>query len=97
VQERFVSGENIAQTAHFIHIGAADLGIIALALALAPRLQDEGRHWEIPVDAYARMDHGGIILPWARDMRAVQALRAFVLGAESKAILRDYGFFLPGE
>ena len=97
VQERFVYGENIAQTAQFIHTGAADIGIIALALALAPALRDEGRYWEIPFEAYPRMDQGGVILPWAKDREAAQALRTFVLGPEGKAILRAYGFFLPGE
>jgi molybdate transport system substrate-binding protein len=97
VHERLVYGENIAQTAQFIHTGAADIGIIALALALAPALRDEGRWWEIPLDAYPRMDQGGVILPWAKDMEAAQALRTFVLGPEGKAILRAYGFFMPGE
>lgn len=97
VQDRLVYGENIAQTAQFIHTGAADIGIIALALALAPALRDAGRYWEIPLDAYPRMDQGGVILSWAKDMEAAQALRAFVLGPEGKAILRDYGFFLPRE
>ncbi len=95
-QARFVFGENIAQTAQFVQTGAADIGIIALALALAPALRDEGRYWEIPLDAYPRMDQGGVILPWAKDMAATQALRTFVLGSEGKDILRRYGFFLPG-
>jgi molybdate transport system substrate-binding protein len=97
VQERLVLGENIAQTAQFIQTGAADIGIIALALALAPALREEGRYWEIPLDAYPRMDQGGVILPWAKDMAAAQALRTFVLAPQSKDILRRYGFSLPGE
>ena len=43
VRERLVYGENIAQTAQFVQTGAADIGIIALALAVAPALKDEGR------------------------------------------------------
>jgi molybdate transport system substrate-binding protein len=97
VQDRFVLGENIAQTAQFIQTGAADIGIIALALALAPALRQEGRHWEVPLDAYPQMNQGGVILPWAKDMAAARALRAFVLAPEGKAVLRRYGFFLPGE
>ncbi|HSF31817.1 MAG TPA: molybdate ABC transporter substrate-binding protein [Candidatus Tectomicrobia bacterium] len=96
-QARFVLGENIAQTAQFVQSRAADIGIIALALALAPALRDEGRYWEIPLDAYPRMNQGGVILPWAKDMAATRALRTFVLGSEGKDILRRYGFFLPGE
>jgi molybdate transport system substrate-binding protein len=97
VEGRLVLGENITQTAQFIQTGAADVGILALALALAPALREEGRYWEVPLDAYPRIDQGGVILPWAKDMVAAQALRAFVLGPEGKDILRRYGFFLPGE
>jgi molybdate transport system substrate-binding protein len=94
---RSILGENIAQTAQFIQTGAADIGIIALGLALAPALRDEGQYWEVPLDTYPRMDQSGVILTWAKDMAAAQALRAFVLGPEGKDILRRYGFFLPGK
>ncbi len=97
VQGRLVLGENIAQTAQFIQTGAADIGIIALSLALAPALREDGRYWEIPLDAYPRMDQGGVILSWVKDIAAAQVLRAFMLSPEGKDILRRYGFFPPGE
>ena len=97
VREQLVYGENIAQTAQFIQTGSADIGIIALALALAPILKAEGQYWEVPLDAYPRIEQGGVILSWAMDVAAAQDLRAFVLGTEGKAVLRRYGLFLPGE
>jgi molybdate transport system substrate-binding protein len=97
VREQLVYGENIAQTAQFIQTGSADIGMIALSLALAPALKDAGQYWEVPLDAYPRIEQGGVILSWATDMAAVRDLRAFVLGTEGKAVLRRYGFFLPGE
>jgi molybdate transport system substrate-binding protein len=74
---------------------AADIGIIALSLAVAPALKDEGRFWEVPLESYPRIEQGGIILSWATDAAAAQAVRAFVLGEEGRAILHQYGFFLP--
>jgi molybdate transport system substrate-binding protein len=97
VQERLVYGENIAHTAQFIHTGAADIGIIALSLALAPAMREEGRYWEIPLDTYPRIEQSGVILPWAKDMAAATAFQTFLLGPEGKAVLQRYGFFLPGE
>jgi molybdate transport system substrate-binding protein len=94
-QERLVYGENIAQTAQFVQTGAADIGIIALSLAVAPALKDEGRFWEVPLESYPRIEQGGIILSWATDTVAAQTLRAFVLGEEGRAVLHRYGFFLP--
>jgi molybdate transport system substrate-binding protein len=96
-QERLVYGENIAQTAQFVQTGSADIGIIALALALAPAMREEGRYWEVPLTAYPRMDQGGVILSWAKEPAAAEALRAFVLGPAGKDVLRRYGFSLPGD
>jgi molybdate transport system substrate-binding protein len=95
VKEKIVNGENVAQAAQFVESGSADAGVIALSLALSPALRDKGRHWEVPLDAYPRLEQGGIILSWAQDRTAALALRAFVLSNEGKAILKRYGFFFP--
>jgi molybdate transport system substrate-binding protein len=97
VKDRLVFGENVAQAAQFVQSGAADAGIIALSLALAPALAAEGRYFEVPLDAYPRMDQGGIVLNRASDPEAARMFRDFVLGAEGRATLKRQGFFLPGE
>jgi molybdate transport system substrate-binding protein len=97
VKDRLVVGENIAQAAQFVESGAADVGLIALSLALAPNMKDKGRYWPVPLDAYPRLEQGGVILTGAKDADAARALRAFLTGAEGRAILKRYGFTLPGE
>jgi molybdate transport system substrate-binding protein len=92
---RLVFGENIAQTAQFVQSGAADIGIIALSLAIAPQMRDSGRHWEIPLDAYPRMEQGGIILNGTKEAAAARAFRDFVLDEHGRAVLKRHGFFLP--
>jgi molybdate transport system substrate-binding protein len=95
VEPRLVLGENIAQTAQFVRSGAADIGIIALALAVAPQMREAGRYWEIPLDAYPRMDQGGMILNWTKEPAAACAFRDFVLGDHGREVLKRHGFFLP--
>lgn len=97
VKDRLVLGENIAQTAQFVESGAADVGLIALSLALAPGMREKGRFWDVPLDAYPRLEQGGLILNWAKDKEATQALRDFLTGKDGRAILKKYGFILPGE
>ena len=97
VEDRFVYGENISQTAQFIESGAADVGIIAHALAVAPDMEDEGRYWEIPLKSFPRMNQGGLITRWASDAELAQAFRDYVLGPHGQQILEGYGFFLPGD
>ena len=79
----------------FVQSGAADAGIVALSLALAPNANGSGRWAEVPLNLYPRMEQGGTILKWAADADAARAFRAFVLGADGRAILKAYGFFLP--
>jgi molybdate transport system substrate-binding protein len=94
-EPKLVYGENIAQAAHFVQSGAADLGVLALSLALAPPLREAGRYWEIPMEAYPRMEQGGIVLKWTKEAVAARAFRDFVLGAPGRAVLDRYGFLLP--
>jgi molybdate transport system substrate-binding protein len=94
-ESKLVYGENIAQTAQFIQSGAADAGLIALSLALAMQTRDRGRYWEIPRDAYPKIEQGGIILSWTKEPIAARRFRDFVLGQHGREVLKRYGFFLP--
>jgi molybdate transport system substrate-binding protein len=97
VKDRLVYAENVAQTAQVIESGAADIGIIALSLAVAPALKGKGRYWEIPLAAYPRMEQGGVILSWARHPNAARELRDYIMAPPGQAVLRRYGFSLPGQ
>lgn len=97
VKDRLVLGENIAQTAQFIESGAADVGIIALSLAMAPSMRDKGTYWPVPLDAYPRLEQGGIILSRAHEPEAAAKLVAYMSGADGRRVLRSYGFIIPGE
>ena len=97
VKERLVLGENIAQTAQFVQSGAADVGLLAMALALAPAMKEAGRYAEVPLTAYPRMDQGGAILKSTKQPALARQFRDMLLSAEGKELLRGYGFYLPGE
>jgi molybdate transport system substrate-binding protein len=97
VASRLVYGENIAQTAQFVQSGAADVGILALSLAVAPQMRNAGRFWQVPLDAYPQMEQGGIILKSSRNLEAARAFREFVLGGHGREVLERYGFYLPGK
>ena len=96
VRPKLVVGENVGQAMQFVQSGAADAGIVALSLALAPNVMNKGRRFEIPVSTYPRLEQGGTILKWAADVDAARALRGFMLSADGQAILTQGGFFLPG-
>ena len=94
VKPKLVYGENVAQTAQFVQSGAADIGIIALSLAIAPQMHDTGKYWQVPLEAFPTMEQGGIILKWTKDAESARAFRDFVLGEHGREALKRYGFFL---
>jgi molybdate transport system substrate-binding protein len=94
---KLVFGENVAQALQFVESGNAQIGVVALSLALSPAVRARGRYWETPLDQYARLEQGGVIMRWAKDADAARSLRSFVTGSDGKTILRKYGFVLPGE
>src|SRR5262249_4385528 len=51
VQSKIVYGENISQTAQFVQSGNAQVGIVALSLALSPAMR-EGKQWTVPDGLY---------------------------------------------
>jgi molybdate transport system substrate-binding protein len=96
-KSRFVLGENISQAAQFVQTGAADIGVIALSLALTDTMK-QGRSWDIPANSYPEMQQAIVVLKQASKARHDEAAQAFlkaVLSAEGRAILQRYGFSLP--
>jgi len=92
VKDKLVMGENISQAFQLAQSGAAEVGIVALSLAIAPGAAGQGRYWEVPRSAYPRIQQGGAILKWTKNPEAAQAFRAFLLAPEGRAILKRYGF-----
>jgi len=94
LEKKLVLGENISQTLQFIQSGAADTGIVALSLALAPTVREQGRYWEVPMSAYPKIEQGGVIL---KDSPAAREFRDWLVGPSGRSLLKQYGFSLPGE
>jgi molybdate transport system substrate-binding protein len=98
VTNKLVLGENISQAAQFAQSGAAQIGIIALSIALSDSMRAAGKYWQIPPDAYERLDQAGVILKQARKAGHLDAARAFTAALRSpggRAVLERYGFSLP--
>jgi molybdate transport system substrate-binding protein len=93
VQARIVYGENIEQTLQFAQSGNADVALVALSLAKVSgggfTLVDDALHAPIRQMMVACKQGAG--------EDAGKAFEAFLSGAEGRAILRKYGFYLPGE
>jgi molybdate transport system substrate-binding protein len=93
IKDKLVLGENISQTAEYVRTGAADIGIIALSLALSPALQKEGgNYWLIPAETHQPLQQGYTLLQHAKDNAGAEKFAAFIGSATASAILKYFGF-----
>jgi molybdate transport system substrate-binding protein len=97
LQPKIVKGGNISETATMVRTGGADVGIIALSLALAPSMKDAGTYYEIPAEDYPALKQEGVILSYAKNPDAAAQFKQFLLGSEARTILEQFGFAMPKE
>jgi molybdate transport system substrate-binding protein len=95
-EARAVYGENVQQTLSFAQSGNADVAVIALSLAIASKGHyvtiDSALH--DPLEQALVVCRGG-----SKGLKANEARSfvEFVSSAPGRAIMRRYGFLLPGE
>src|SRR4051812_33521195 len=93
--DKLVFGENISQTAQFVESGNADVGVIALSLALAPAMADKGKYFEVAQDLYPPLDQGAVVVKASAKKEQAKQFLAYFKSADSVALLQRYGFKLP--
>jgi molybdate transport system substrate-binding protein len=97
VEPRLVLGENISQAAQMVYSGAAEIGVVALALVLGGELEGQGDYRLIDEALHQPLWQAFVITRRAADDARAQAFADFVLGEEGRSILARYGFVLPDE
>ncbi len=97
VEPKLVFGENISQTAQFVQTGNAQVGIIALALAVNSALASKGGYWLIPDNLHQPLEQGYVITKRAAANPLASRFDAFMGSAGARAIMTRYGFVLPGK
>ncbi len=95
VKDKFVLGENIAETASFVVSGSADVGIVALSLALSPNMKEKGRYTEVPTVEYPPIEQGCVILGSSKNKETARQFLSFVKTGAIADVLRSYGFDVP--
>jgi molybdate transport system substrate-binding protein len=90
VRPRLVLGENIAHATQFVTSGAAQAGISALSLALAPEVSRLVRHIVLPADLHDPLRQRMVLLKGARP--AAAGFYEFLQGAAARQVFQRYGF-----
>jgi len=95
IKDRLVFGENVSQATQFATSGATQGGIIAYSLALSPDVSKPGTYALIPYDWHEPLRQRMVLIKGAGE--TAQQFYAFMQGPSARAIMRRYGFVLPGE
>lgn len=97
VAAKLVLGDNVSQAAQFIEAGAAQAGMVAYSIVLAPQLAGRGA-WTLVPEAWHRpLEQALVVTRRAAGHVAAAAFVAHLEAPDSRALLRRYGFALPGE
>jgi molybdate transport system substrate-binding protein len=94
VQAKLVYGENVQQTLQFAQSGNADVAIVALSLATVT----PGRSSPIPTEMHNPIEQAMVVCNAGKAGAAAgRDFVAFVQSPEGHAVMRRFGFLLPGE
>jgi len=94
VKKKLVYGESISQTVAYA-TRAADIGLIAKSSIFSPQMAHfkEGIHWsDVDGTLYTPIDQGMVILKKAEGNAEVKAFYDFMLSAQARKILENFGY-----
>lgn len=92
VKDKFVLGENISQTASFVMSGSADVGVVALSLAISPNMKDKGRYFEVPAGDYPPIQQACVIVSSSKNKDTAKQFLAFIKTTVAADTMKRYGF-----
>ncbi|WP_152520516.1 molybdate ABC transporter substrate-binding protein [Cyclobacterium qasimii] len=93
ISSKLVLGENISQTAQFLSTGAADIGIIALSLALSPTMKQYRKaYYLLPENSHNPLLQGAIITAFGKGNPDAASFFAFLKSESAVVIFETYGF-----
>jgi len=93
VKDKIVYGDNIAQVAQFAQTGNAEIGFLALSMAMFPEMG--GTYYILDPNSYKPVEQAMVLLKtWERNPEASKFMN-FVLSDDCKSIFEKYGFIVP--
>lgn len=95
LQTKLVFGENISQTAQYVQSGNAQIGIIALSLAVNPELARKGSYYLIPENLHSPLEQGYVITRHGSGKPLVNKFAGFMDSQKAHDLMTRYGFVLP--
>jgi molybdate transport system substrate-binding protein len=97
VKDKIVEGDNVSQAAQFVLTGNAEVGLIALSLALSPEMKTKGKYFSIDEKSYSKLDQAYVIIKKSETNKDVLRFTQFIETEQARKLFGKYGFRLPNE
>lgn len=94
MKDRIVQGENIGQTFHFVFSENAQLGFVARAQILDPKVRGEGSRWDVPEDFHEPLLQQAVLLAHGQGNEAAKDFLNYFKGAQARTIIERFGYGL---
>lgn len=95
ILDKIVKGENVSQTAQFVLTGNAEVGLIALSLALSPEMMSKGKYLIIDEKSYSKLEQSFVVIKKLEPNKDVLKFVQFIESEQARKILDKFGFNLP--
>lgn len=96
VKPKLVLGDNVSQAAAFIETGAAQAGLVAHSLLLAPALAGKGAWTLVPQAWHSPLEQAFVVTRRAQHNPLAAAFVQHLEAPATRALLKRSGFALPG-
>jgi len=95
LKPKIVIGDNISQAAQYAFTGNAEIGFVALSLALAPEMKGKGEYYIIDKKLYTPVEQACILIKTAIRNTEAGKFMKYVLSPKTKALWEKYGYSVP--
>ncbi len=92
VTAKLIVGESARQAEQFAESGDAQLALLPLAFAFPPEQKDKGSYIEVPIESYAAIDQGVVVVSKSQNKALAAQFVNFLKRRDTVLLLRRYGF-----
>jgi molybdate transport system substrate-binding protein len=89
-----VTGENVSQAASFV-LSAADVGVVALSLALSPSTDSKVRFAEGPEHDCPPIQQACFVLRSSKNQKLATQFESYLRGEKAAEVFQRFGFEVP--
>lgn len=95
ILDKIVKGENVSQTAQFVLTGNAEIGLIAISLALSSEMMSKGKYYIIDEKSYSKLEQAFVVIKKAHINKNILKFVQFIESEHARRIFDKFGFNLP--